>query len=277
MVIPGVYENWQFMLPLITALHRAGHPVYVVTLLQRNRPDVPIAARLVTDHIAAARLNSAVSVAHSKGGLIGKYVMLALDPDESIDRMIAVCAPFSGSRYASYLLIPSLRAFSPRNAPTLQMAREETINHRITSIYGVYDPHIPEGSALPGARNVQLQTAGHFRILGDEHTARTILEQLQTNLPGSQPLCRRPREQRMLLPWTKSQRFRLRGPDLGRSRNTVGFRADVGLPRSFLDRDTPRIAGQNAAVLPDFCSRSCGARPSHPDEFPMKSGLTAGR
>ena len=90
-VIPGVYENWQFMLPLITALHQAGHPVHVVTLLQRNRLDVPIAARLVAEHIAAAGLNNAVILAHSKGGLIGKYIMLALDPDRRIDRMVAVC------------------------------------------------------------------------------------------------------------------------------------------------------------------------------------------
>lgn len=182
-VIPGVYENWQFMLPLITALHRAGHPVHVVTLLQRNRLDVPIAARLVAEHIAAADLENAVIVAHSKGGLIGKYIMLALDPDLRIDRMVAVCTPFLGSRYARYLLIPSLRVFSPRNALTLQMAGEESINRRITSIYGVYDPHIPEGSVLPGARNIRLETAGHFRILGDEQTACTIVEQLQIDPP----------------------------------------------------------------------------------------------
>ena len=178
-VIPGVYENWQFMLPLITALNEAGHPVHVVTLLQRNRLDVPVAARLVAEHIAAAGLDNAVIVAHSKGGLIGKYIMLALDPDRRIDRMVAVCTPFSGSRYARYLLIPTLRIFSPRNALTLQMAAEERVNHRITSIYGVYDPHIPEGSILPGATNIRLETAGHFRILGDEQTACTIVEQLQ--------------------------------------------------------------------------------------------------
>ncbi|MDF9750445.1 alpha/beta hydrolase [Arthrobacter sp. ES3-54] len=182
-VIPGVYESWQFLLPLITALHKAGHPVHVVTLLQRNRLDVPIAARLVAEHIAAAGLDNAVIVAHSKGGLIGKYIMLALDPDRRVDRLVAVCTPFSGSRYARYLLIPSLRAFSPGNALTLQMAREETINNRITSIYGLYDPHIPEGSVLPGARNIRLQTVGHFRILGDAQTARTIVEQIQTDPP----------------------------------------------------------------------------------------------
>ncbi|WP_251045313.1 alpha/beta hydrolase [Arthrobacter sp. ISL-5] len=171
------------MLPLITALHGAGHPVHVVTLLQRNRLGVPVAARFVAEHIAAAGLNDAVIVAHSKGGLIGKYIMLALDPDQRIDRMIAICTPFSGSRYARYLLIPSLRVFSPRNALTLQMAREEAINHRISSVYGVFDPHVTEGSVLPGARNIRLPAAGHFRILGDAGTVRAILEQIEADLP----------------------------------------------------------------------------------------------
>ncbi len=177
-IIPGVYENWQFMLPLIQCIHHAGHPVHVVTVLQRNSLGVPAAGRLVAQHLEEAGLRDAVIVAHSKGGLIGKYAMLNLDPERRIDRMIAVCTPFSGSRYAKYMLLPSLRIFSPRNALTLQLAREETINRRITSIYGPFDPHIPEGSVLPGATNIELPTAGHFRILGDSETARIIVEQL---------------------------------------------------------------------------------------------------
>jgi len=186
-VIPGVYENWRFMLPLITALHRAGHPVHVVTVLQWNRLEVPVAARFVAEHIATAGLEEVMIVAHSKGGLIGKYVMLAMDADRRIDRMVAVCSPFSGSRYARYLFIPSLRIFSPRNALTLQMAREETINRRISSVYGVFDPHIPEGSVLPGATNIQLGVAGHFRILGDADTAETILEELRPRDVDAEP------------------------------------------------------------------------------------------
>ncbi|RAX18243.1 alpha/beta hydrolase [Pseudarthrobacter sp. AG30] len=177
-IIPGVYENWQFMMPLIRAIHDAGHPVHVVTVLQRNKLKVPDAARLVAQHLEEAGLHNAILVAHSKGGLIGKYTMLSLDPEHRIDRMIAVCAPFSGSRYARYMLLPSLRIFSPRNALTLQMAREQTINSRITSLYGPFDPHIPEGSVLPGATNIELPVAGHFRILGDPVTARIIVEQL---------------------------------------------------------------------------------------------------
>ena len=177
-IIPGVYENWQFMMPVIQAIHDAGHPVHVVTVLQRNKLKVPDAARLVAQHLEEAGLRDAILVAHSKGGLIGKYTMLSLDPEHRIDRMIAVCAPFSGSRYARYMLLPSLRIFSPRNALTLQMSRELAINSRITSIYGPFDPHIPEGSVLPGATNIELPVAGHFRILGDPATARIIVEQL---------------------------------------------------------------------------------------------------
>ena len=174
-VIPGIFEDWRFMLPLIRELHGAGHPVHVVTMLQRNRLAVPKAAALIAGYLRDADLKDVTIVAHSKGGLIGKYAMMSLDPEQRISAMVAVCSPFSGSRYAGYMLLPSLRALSPRNAVTLQLSREQSVNGRITSVYGLFDPHIPEGSVLPGARNVQLETGGHFRILADEDTIRTVL------------------------------------------------------------------------------------------------------
>lgn len=174
-VIPGVYEHWRFMLPLVRRLHAAGHPVHVVSLLRWNRLAVPKAADLIAGYIREKDLSDTMIVAHSKGGLIGKFVMMKLDREQRIAGMVAVCAPFSGSRYASYMLLPSLRAFSPRSAVTMQLSREERVNKRITSVYGIFDPHIPEGSVLPGARNVQLDTAGHFRTLAHEDTIRTIL------------------------------------------------------------------------------------------------------
>ena len=175
-VIPGVYEDWRFMLPLVQRLHEAGHPVHVLAQLQRNRIAVPKAADLIAGYIQDRDLTDAMIVAHSKGGLIGKFVMMQLDPERRIAGMVAVCSPFSGSRYASFMLLPSLRAFSPRSAVTMQLSREERVNERITSVYGHFDPHIPEGSVLPGARNIQLDTAGHFRILAHEDTIRTILD-----------------------------------------------------------------------------------------------------
>ena len=39
------------MLPLIQELHGAGHPVHVVTVLQRNRLAVPKAAALIAEYL----------------------------------------------------------------------------------------------------------------------------------------------------------------------------------------------------------------------------------
>jgi hypothetical protein len=171
------------MLPLIQSIHDAGHPVHVVTVLQRNKLKVPVAARLAAGHLEESGVQNAVIVAHSKGGLIGKYAMLLLDPERRIDRMITVSTPFSGSRYAKYMLLPSLRIFSPYDALTLELAPEERIDNRITSIYGPFDPHIPEGSVLRGATNIELPMAGHFRILGDTETAKVIVEHLHSSAP----------------------------------------------------------------------------------------------
>ncbi|MDQ0755144.1 triacylglycerol lipase [Arthrobacter sp. B3I4] len=182
-VIPGIFEDWRFMLPLIRSLHDAGHPVHVVTVLQRNRLAVPKAAALIADYLRDRDLTDTLIVAHSKGGLIGKYTMMALDPDRRLVRMVAVASPFSGSRYAGFMLLPSLRALSPRNAVTLQLSREQRVNERVTSIYGLFDPHIPEGSVLPGARNVQLDTGGHFRILAHELTISTVLAEAAASAP----------------------------------------------------------------------------------------------
>lgn len=167
LLLPGIYETWQFMRPLAEELHDLGHPVHVVTDLGRNRATVPDAARIVTQVLDARDLRDVIIVAHSKGGLIGKYLMMQADAAARIERMVAIASPFSGSALARYTVLPSLRAFAPTDAMIRLLAEELAVNARITSIYGVFDPHIPGGSKLPGATNVQLEVAGHFRILGD--------------------------------------------------------------------------------------------------------------
>jgi len=167
LLLPGIYETWQFMRPLAEELHSLGHPVHVVTDLGRNRGTIADAGRIVTRLLDARDLHDVIIVAHSKGGLIGKYLMMQTDAASRIDRMVAIASPFSGSSLARYTLLPSLRAFAPTDAMIRLLGAERAVNARITSIYGVFDPHIPGGSVLPGATNIQLQTSGHFRILGD--------------------------------------------------------------------------------------------------------------
>ena len=176
LVLPGVWETWAFLRPLIARVHAAGHPVHVLASLGWNGRTVVDTAQDVAAYILEHDLHDVVLVAHSKGGLIGKYVMAMLDDSHRVSAMVAICSPFSGSRYAPYLLLRSLRAFSPRDPTTVLLAKNQTINNRIVSIYGAFDPHIPEGSELVGARNIRLPAGGHFRILAHPRTIATVLE-----------------------------------------------------------------------------------------------------
>jgi hypothetical protein len=163
-VLPGIYETWRFMRPLIERAHRDGHPVHVIEPLERNLRPVGEMAERVSVYLAAHDLHDVVLLAHSKGGLAGKLVMLG--PEAARVRgMLAVATPFGGSRYARMMLTRSLRALAPRHPSIAALSAQREANARIVSVYARFDPHIPEGSELPGAKNVPLDTGGHFRVL----------------------------------------------------------------------------------------------------------------
>lgn len=163
-VLPGVYETWRFMQPLVQRLHARGHPVHVLDSLRRSKRPIADLAAEVTSYLRHRQLADVVLVAHSKGGLAGKLVMTG--PESARVRgMLAVTTPFGGSRYARAMLSRTLRAFAPDDPSIRTLATEQAVNARIVSVYADFDPHIPEGSELAGAKNVRLDTGGHFRVL----------------------------------------------------------------------------------------------------------------
>jgi predicted alpha/beta hydrolase family esterase len=163
-VLPGVYETWKFMQPLIAAMHERGHPVHVVEALRHNRFPVADMAVTVGEYLEAEGLTDVILVAHSKGGLAGKLAMTG-PAAHRIRSMLAIATPFGGSRWARHLPVRTLRAFSPDDPSIRSLALQLTVNARIVSVYPDFDPHIPEGSELAGAKNVRLDTGGHFRVL----------------------------------------------------------------------------------------------------------------
>ena len=72
--------------------------------------------------------------------------------------------------------MPSIRAFLPDDETIVMLGREESVNGRIVSIFGRFDPHIPDGSVLDGATNVMVPASGHFRVLGSPQTHAAVLD-----------------------------------------------------------------------------------------------------
>lgn len=183
LLLPGVYEHWSFMEPLGDALNAHGYRVQVAHGLGANLLAIPETAERVRRALARIPTppEGRVVVAHSKGGLIGKHLLLR-DLDHRLDLrgLVAIATPFGGARLARYLLDPSMREFDPDSATIVELASAASVNSRIVSLFGVFDPHLPEGSSLAGATNRRLPVAGHFRILSAPETAAAVVAAVES-------------------------------------------------------------------------------------------------
>jgi hypothetical protein len=208
-LLPGVYEHWTFLRPLGDALNAAGHRVNVVHGLGMNRRGIVETSERLGRALAAKPPAGAgrVLVAHSKGGLIGKHLLVASgaaaaaaieaaaggDPADAaasarasagdssgrplgVLGLVAVCTPFHGSPLAGLFFVPSIRAFLPDDETIVMLGNDESVNGRIVSVFGRFDPHIPDGSALDGATNVIVPASGHFRVLGSPRTHAAVID-----------------------------------------------------------------------------------------------------
>lgn len=176
LLIPGIYETWQFLRPVAERLHADGHPIHVLPALGYNTRPIVASAALGQEYLREHDLRGVTVVAHSKGGLIGKHMMVVDDRDERrIDRMVAVSSPFNGSPLARIAPARALREFAPHRPVIRTLLAERDADSRIVSIYGMRDQYIPGGSRLVGAReNIAVSVVGHFALLSHPRVLELI-------------------------------------------------------------------------------------------------------
>lgn len=180
-LVPGVFESWRFLQPIIDALHGGGHPVHVVSSLGFNSGEIPEMASRVRRHVEENGLSGGGRIAlvgHSKGGLIGKQLLAHHNGDGSFKHLVAVNSPFSGSSLARFVPLRAVRVFAPVGELLRTLTAVEDVNRCITSIYAKIDPNIPGSSHLPGAENIVVDTVGPFRLLADPRLGSALLDVL---------------------------------------------------------------------------------------------------
>jgi hypothetical protein len=185
LVIPGVYEGSHFLDPLAVLLRPSGRPIHTLPELGRNRAPILETVRVARSYLERNGLSDVTIVSHSKGGIVGKLLMVDPDTGPRIRDLFAIAAPFAGSRYARFTPTRELRDFSTRETIFSELAERAEVNDRIVSVFGAIDPQIPDPGVLPGARNVQLATSGHFRVLADRAMQRLLREHVSRPLSGS--------------------------------------------------------------------------------------------
>lgn len=180
-LLPGIYEPWRYLWPLGRSLHAAGHPVHVVEELGLNARDLPGSVAAVRAVLLREDADGAVLVGHSKGGLIGKAVLLDEVGGRRACGLVALNAPFAGSRLAlrgGALGRTPLGLFVPSASAIVALASRADVNARITSLRAAWDQMVPGATELPGARNVRLDVGGHFRPVADAGVHRLIHDEV---------------------------------------------------------------------------------------------------
>lgn len=167
-LLPGVYEDPSYFQSIRRQLEAVGYAIATVPQLGRMRAPVHVLAKCVLDFLTTIN-GPIILLAHSKGSLVGRAVLAALPTH--VRGMIAFAAPWRGSTLARlfppFTVVGKLVPDGPDVTQGWSDDREKLIRSRIYSLSPSWDPHIPGGSVLPGAHNIQLSTAGHFRLIAD--------------------------------------------------------------------------------------------------------------
>lgn len=180
-LVQGVSLKWGFMKDLGDRISLLGHPVYIVPELGNNMHDIPSSAAMLRSLIEKENLSGVIIVAHSKGGLIGKYVLVHHNTDNRVLGIVAIATPFSGSALAKLVPRDSYKELRTDSELIKDLGKHSTINRRIISIIPEYDNHVwaAQGSYLEGAaENLEVPVRGHHKVLFSEVVAQAVFRSI---------------------------------------------------------------------------------------------------
>lgn len=183
-LLPGILERSTYLAPLGRHLAEQGHPVHVVDSLGWNIAGLKESVDRCITLLQDRDLHGAVLVAHSKGGLIGKALLMDPRLGDAAVGLVAVATPFGGSTFGGplqrlpWVTRSPLGLFNPTSAEVAALTLGRDVNARIVSLAPEWDQMIPGGSHLEGATNVTLQNRGHFRPVDDP----AVWEQVHTHI-----------------------------------------------------------------------------------------------
>lgn len=175
-LLSGLALKWTFLRHLGNAISKKGHPVYVVPDLRRNLATVPNSAKMVRAIIDKYAMERVIIVGHSKGGIIGKYILLHRNHDKAIKHVIAIASPFSGAWMARHVPHRSVHEMAPESQVIRELTKNTSSDSKITSIIPEYDNHVREGSFLHGAHNFHVAVRGHHKVVFNKNVEAIILD-----------------------------------------------------------------------------------------------------
>lgn len=184
-LIPGILGRWGYMKKLGDKISLLGHPVYIVPQLGLNIYSIPNSAKIlhslvvqiipkykhalphlekgaraIRNVIEQNNIKGAVLVAHSKGGLIGKYLLIHNNKDDRVLGLVAVATPFSGSALAKLVPHDSFKELKTDSEILRDMEKHSEVNSKNNFDFsGVRYPRLGGAREQAGRRGKHRDTS----------------------------------------------------------------------------------------------------------------------
>ena len=186
-LVQGYAEpSWYFMYGIYRNLKKSGRQVFPVNLFP-NIGDIREQAKIVANKIEQVKKEQNISkidyVAHSMGGLIGRYYIQDMGGSDSIDHFVSIATPHYGTYLAWLGIGEAAKQMKPGSDFLAELNRENPIRKGIkyTSIWTKTDEIVlpSSNSVLQGSTVMpNVNFVGHLLILWAPRTYTQITEAL---------------------------------------------------------------------------------------------------
>ena len=163
---------------LADALSDHGYKIYFIPSLGYNLKDIRTSARIVRDFMDENNLKNVVLFGHSKGGIIGKYILQHFNQDGRVLNLIAIGTPFAGLSFANYLLLKRFNEFGSHGKFIRDLTLYTKDNNKIYSIIQSKDSIIKDNKdmEIKGGNNIFLKTEGHIKSINSPENIDVMLK-----------------------------------------------------------------------------------------------------
>ena len=181
LAVPGAWDSWHFMEPLVQMLATRGIRVSFVPELGHHlmpvAEAVPLVATALDNLMNEAEGRSVVVLGHSKGGIVSLRV-LADRITRNVDQprgLVAMSTPFGGTAWANRTGLSTVKELRLGSDALVQVRKDALSGVKIVSVRPAIDPHVTSTFVPTSARRLRIRSAGHFQTLSTAAGARAAL------------------------------------------------------------------------------------------------------
>jgi triacylglycerol lipase len=178
--IGGLYERWSALDFLAGRFRKAGYQAIGLPELKHNREHVAVLAARVADFIEKHDLHQVIIIGHSKGGLVGEYILRYHNTKGRVELVVGVTTPWQGTAMGKYFPFRALQELSPDSGLMRTLAASHASDANIAAISIEVDNHILKAPLThPRATNIVVPIKGHTRVLFTRHLFEALFQIIQ--------------------------------------------------------------------------------------------------